>query len=522
MIFSGETLYNVNMSLGQDLEKIESAIRSGLIADAQKALRRVPLKNTSESDKNKLAALARRASLPQLSIKWLFPLVYPSGRLDRSCSSSALLEYGASLVFAGALTEARKILELALAKNEPRALLHLAFSHTREWDYKESNKYLVRFLKECESDIYTQLVAKVNLLAALVRTQAKEASTLELCQEILRSSKDTYKRLYINALELSVQLYVARDDFLEAQKALNEISQAAPSENSPEYLYWTKWKLLLQYFKTSKKDSAPLKELIQLAEKFSHGETLRDAHLRWALHARDHLLFEHVYRGTPHPSFRDDAEKDYENIFGQKVNLSQKHYFIPSQTGFTPQSEIVPHSNAINLNSGFLLKKGSKDWTPEFKTGQLPFQLLQVSCRDFYQSQNSVELCSHLYPNSHFHPVHSIQGVFQLIKRMNESFEKHSLNARIVNENNRYTLKSSEVVFLKDLHQHSLKKGEWDLLKTFQNESERFFSRKELEKISQEAPRTLSRYLEKLVNEKELLVVGKGPTTKYFRNPEKA
>jgi Fic family protein len=77
------------------------------------------------------------------------------------------------------------------------------------------------------------------------------------------------------------------------------------------------------------------------------------------------------------------------------------------------------------------------------------------------------------------------------------------------------------VTFVKDLEQSSLGKDEWGLLKTFVDESERFFTRKELEKLTHKAPRTLSRYLEKLVKGKELNVVGHGPNTRYCRNPEK-
>jgi hypothetical protein len=146
MIFSGEILYNRGMGAVQDIEKIDSSIRSGQIAIAKKMLRKLPLKSLSLFEKTRAAGLARRCAVPQLSVKWLFPHVYPGGRFDRDCGASLLLEYGASLISAGALFEGRRILELASKKNEAQSFLHLAFSYIREWDYfKASNSASLRY-----------------------------------------------------------------------------------------------------------------------------------------------------------------------------------------------------------------------------------------------------------------------------------------------------------------------------------------------------------------------------------------
>ncbi len=526
MIFCGEILYNRSMGAVQDLEKIDSHIRSGQLLIAKKMLRKLPLKSLSLFEKIRAAGLARRCAAPQLSVKWLFSHVYPGGRLDRDCGASLLLEYGASLISAGALFEGRRILEIASKKNEAQSFLHLAFSYIREWDYLKAEVFLRKYLKEAEIDVYAEIVGKVNLLACLVKTQPNEEETLQLAHEILRHSKErNYKRLYMNALELSVQLHVYRKEFRAAETVLNEVSGVAPHESSPEYLFWMKWKLVLDFHLYKKADA--LKELIRLAEKFSHGETLRDAQLRWALSKKDIFLFEHVYVGTPHLSFRQQAEIDFEEVFGYKFSLSNRHYFLANCPGFSPRKTIPTESQALNVSDGFFKKALSDNekevWVPEYKIRYLPFKLLQLLCEDFYQNKNIVELSSKLYSHSYFHPLHSIQGVFQLIKRLNAHFEEHKSDARIECVDGRYQLRSDKLFFVKESRvvQLDLLQDEWKLLNVISQEPDQFFSRKELELLCREAPRTLSRYLEKLVKAGELRVLGKGPSTRYFKNPEK-
>ena len=518
MIFSGEILYNRAMSAIEDLEKIEATIRLGQMPDAQKALKKLSARNSTIFEKTKAASLARRAALPQLSVKWFFPFVYPDGRLDRECSTSVLLEYGASLVFAGALIEGRRILDLVTQRNEPHAFLYLAFSYVREWDYESSGALLKRFLKEAECDSYTRFVAQVNLLASHVKTQPHEAETSELCAEILKNAQgNDYRRLLLNAMELKVQLCVAREDYDNAEKTLHQISMRAPHEKSSEYLFWMKWKLILQYH--TEKNAHALAELIRLAETFSHGETLRDAHLRWALHKKDCLLFEHVYVGTPHVSFRAEAAKKFKDKFAFDFVPSEKQYFLADRPGFKPLSDIPHATCALDLSTGFLCEALAQEWRPEYKIHGLPFKLLQFVCEDFYQSMNIVELSAKLYPHSYFHPLHSIQGVFQVLKRINSSFQERGLESRVELSNLKYQLRSTDLALVKSqVESAPLREEEWSLLKTFSKDPEQFFTRKELERITQSAPRSLSRYLEKLVKAEELLVVGRGPNTRYFKN----
>jgi hypothetical protein len=516
MIFTGETLYNNIMSSAEEIEKIERALRAGLLEDSQKSLKKLEPNN---SERIRAAALARRAYLPLLSIKWLFPLVYPDGILDRGCSGNVLLEYGASLIFAGALVEGRQILEIALEKKESQALLHLAFSHIREWDFEKSSTLLRKFLAEEEIDPHSKIIAKVNLLTSLVKTKPESAECPELSTELLGITKTDHKRLYLNTLELTSQLHIARKEYSRAKEVLKEISAHVPNDKSPEYLSWMRGSLIVEHSMGKVTNADSLRKLIHLAKSFSHAETLRDAHLRMALYEKDKLLFEHVHRGTPYLAFRLQAEKEFKQAFGYEPVLSEQHFVLREKQQFKALQAIPPLTSALNLSTGFYLYKGS--WQPEFKTQFLPFRLLQVICDDYYQNKNIVELSAQLHPENNFHPIHSIQSVFQLIKRMNEAFVEIGIVARIENDKGRYTLNALNLALTKGNQSSSFMREEWDLLKTFSDYRGKHFTRRELEDLTQIAPRTLSRYLEKLVKEHELIVVGKGPNTRYSANPEK-
>lgn len=522
MIFCGEILYNRSMGAAQDLENIDLLLRSGAVSTAQKRLKKLSLKNYSIHERIRAASLAKRALLPHYGIKWLFSSVYPDGRINRECPSAALLEYSANLISAGAVLEGRRLLKWVLERNESQAHLYLAFSYMREWDYENSSQHLEQYLSAYRGDAYGKIVAQVNLLASRVRTRPNDQDTIELSKEILHTAQGKdYRRLFLNALELSVQLSISRSEYIEARKHIAQLAEASPNEASLEYLFWMKWKLILDFLESNKKELAPLKSLLDLATRFQHGETLRDAHLRWALARKDQLLFEHVYQGTPHFSFKAQAEKDFLVTFGHDYQPSQRHNFLANKTGFTPIDQDLDSLAALNLLSGYA-KKSSATWEPEFKTQQLPFQLLQVICSDFYQNKNNVELSAHIYSGSFFHPLHSIQGIQQLIKRLNDRFLELETDCKVHFRNNRYELRSNALVFCKGVASSApLLKEEWKLLEYFSQENQKKYSRKELEQLTQTPSRTLSRYLEKLVSEKEVLSVGRGPNTRYLRNPDK-
>src|SRR5688572_8345058 len=75
----------------QELESIEIAVRSGKVAEAQRALKKLPARSISIHEKPKAAALAGGLPLRRLGVRWLFQLVYPYGRLVRNCAPPLLL-----------------------------------------------------------------------------------------------------------------------------------------------------------------------------------------------------------------------------------------------------------------------------------------------------------------------------------------------------------------------------------------------------------------------------------------------
>jgi hypothetical protein len=497
---------------------IDILIATGKINEALEELKKIPFKPLPLSEKVKMASYARRVGAPQMGIKWLFPLVYPSGRLNSDLPSALLLEYGADLIFAGAILEGRRLLDLVMDK-EPLADMHYAFSYMQEWNYERAATHLKKFLIRFSGSQYMQIVARVNLFACLVRLIPSSEEAFTLSQDLLSQTKGKdYARVHSNTLELCVQMYLASYNFTKAREHLKLLQDRNPSPQSLDSYLCQKWTHVLEYLHSEGKDIAPLMELQKVAEQSQHSEILRDAHIRLALHNKDRVLFEHVFRGTPYASFQARARIDFKEKFRIPFTLNSEYDFIPEKQGF---ASCASSANFIVLDLAKGLVKTNEKWAEEFKANHLPLKLLDLLCRDFYVNKSLIELSALLDPKSYFHPVNSVQKIQQLISRINKSFESLNVKTSINSRNGFCSLRGTDLCLRQnsDIQQEPSLTVDSIILKVMMNSSQQYFSRSDIETASNVPGRTLARYLDAMVKDGKILVIGKGPNTRYFIDP---
>src|SRR5262249_48014736 len=149
------------------LDQIEALIRTGREGEARRALGKLRTQRVERNCVTRLAHLARRARMPELSISVLNRLIRPSRKLYNEATSDEKLEYAASLIKIGALHEAGEILD-ELPQTVEGLHFQKAVLAVNQWDYRSASKHFKHYIREAPQKDYGTLVARVNLAAALV------------------------------------------------------------------------------------------------------------------------------------------------------------------------------------------------------------------------------------------------------------------------------------------------------------------------------------------------------------------
>ncbi len=410
------------MQCSEFIQYIDGLIRAGRSAKARSELSRHRPHSFTRAERFELAAVARRAALPWLTLRILTPVVRPSTKKSVTATTREKAEYAAALVRVGAGREGSEILA-ALDSNEfPQVLLYRAHALFTQWEYQTAIPVLEEYLGK-DLDEYQRVIGEVNLASAYVHERHYEQAEILLSKLEISTQKQNLPALYGNTLERLAELAIDRKDWAQAEKHLTKAEIAVEQAAGFDAFFVKKWRSILTLSVSPRHGLRDFEKFEALALQNRHWETVRECDAFRAIICHDRELFLKVYFGTPYLSYRERLRRDY------KAEVE-----IPDSLPF-PLPSTSPRTGATeNLD---LLRNEA------LKSGQLKHRLLKAMVSDFYRPARVAHLFSDLYPGESFELVGSRARVHVAMQELRSWFRKKRLPLRIVETQGEFRLTSS-------------------------------------------------------------------------------
>lgn len=483
------------------LNTIEELIVNGKVAEARRALRLWAQKKIARPHVLKTANLCRRTGLAPLALRLLNPIVRPKGKSGEKPNDGEKAEYAALLTFIGASEEAVVLLHSIPAQSIPQVLLYEAFALFSQWDYEAAIPVLKRYLDFSSLTPYQRLVGELNLLAALVDERHDEEADTRLTQ-FLRATEKDFSLLHLNALELSAQLALFREQWKQADHFLERARVRLTAPDSTEAFLLQKWTTVGHFLRsegTGPEYSAMLR-LRAEAEKKANWETIRDCDRFLAVRRRDPKLLARVYYGSPYPRFRARLLAD----FGAGAEIPAEFLWTISKGKEAP--------GIFDLRDG--------NWVPKnksLKVGQSLHRLMVALASDFYRPLKVAVAHHRLHPQETYHPLSSPPRVYEAIRHLRHWLKRQRVPLEIREFDGFYRLLSDVPVGILIRGETGMGSAPAAFLARFrQHWADRPFSVSEVSGYLKVSKRTALRLLEKMVKEEQTLErSGSGPATRY-------
>lgn len=387
--------------------RINELIRSGKGEIARRELQAFKDKRLPRPIALQMAALARRAGLPELTIRLLNRIVRPGPRSQIRASDQEKAEYAAGLTRFGAVDEAMALLKSVDSRKVPEALLFQAHTLFNCWQYAPAIPLLQTYVHLRGLDDYERLVGKVNLAAAYVHERFHDEAD-QLLGELTRETQaSTRALLRATILRLWAEKAIYVCEWKEARSLLEKAAAILKESRSLDYFFVQKWQAVacaLQH--RDRKSTGVLRRIRNEAVARTHWETVRQCDFFISCCTSDEKLFIHVYFGTPFEAFRRRMRLDY----GGNVALPDSYLW---ELG-GPSASFI-----------FLLAEGMDERARHrMKVGQLIHRLTLTLTGDFYRPFRIPTLNAKLFPTETFNPVTSPGKVHQGINRLRNWFRE--------------------------------------------------------------------------------------------------
>jgi hypothetical protein len=368
----------------------ETDLRRGLLPAVVRRLQRLRLNHIPRERRVPLANIARRAHCYELSLRIITPSVRDA---YDGAGPDELLAYAAGLQRLGVIEEAITLLRAIDPQRTPAALLQSALCEMARWDYTAAIPYLKAY-RDTANDDYQRLVAGVNLAAALAAVDDLDGSLIEVERGLRAAAGDSHRRLRANLLEIRAQVEIARGDFKTARINLDGAGAALGTASSQDLLFIQKWRAVAAALETS--DPGPLRTWRLEAVRQNEFESVREADLFLLRIEFSRPLFEHLYAGTPFPSYRERLIK----------TLAQEAPAAPYRWG-------APQGPALDLASG-RLSDGGPRLQPKLQL------LVEGLVRDLYRPATTGALFARVFPGERFDIFTSPNRLHQLLWRLRD------------------------------------------------------------------------------------------------------
>lgn len=398
------------------LTQVEHLIRHGHIPRARRLLGEIGISAVERPNVAEFANLLRRAGLIDRGIRLLNPIVRSEMEFI-SPTSEEKIEYAVLLTRLGAFAEAREILNGLDQSSYPEILLYLTFTLTPEWRYQETIEPLQSYLSLSNDQFYLRLVAKVNLIAALIFS-GQDRDLDRLLSEAISEAESQQSWFLLGSLyELSAQWEISRSRLDTAERALDMALAHLKKSGTVESLYVHKWRIVLNLMRDPLSDAC-YQEMTRLRKdslKAKEWEILRDCDFHDLRFRRNSDLFVHLVAGSPMTAYRERLFTEF------------SHFKIPdSLYSWQLSGERASPSRQIYLDTGSY--GNGKSF---IEAGQLPHRLLRLLARDFYRPQRLASLAAEIFPGEVYHPHSTPLKLHQVVKRLRETIRSQKIPLRI-------------------------------------------------------------------------------------------
>lgn len=413
------------MDLNSQLEKIDALIRSARATDAALILQSIPRAKIPLNDRFKVAALARRAGISEVSILLLRPLVRPTSKVVREATSREVSEYAAALLRLGSIHEAMSLLKKVKPSEVPESLSFQGHIHMKEWNYAAASDCFREYLK-LPISAYEKLVGEMNLAACLVLDGPfGEARTLlgKIIEET--SQKANLNFLKANSVRLLGNVELSQGNLSAALSRFVESEKDLQGVGGLEHFFARKWIAIARFLMNPEK-SEEIDILEQEAKQLGHWETVRHFDHYRVLGRKDRELFLKLYFGTPLPHFRSKLESQ-----ASQFEIPNE-YFYRMGSG---KKKLVPTLDPTSID-----EKGSE----ALKPGKAIHRTYTALISDFYRPFSVYTLFEAIFPGEFYSPKVSEYRVHQSLKRLRAFFEKNKLPLTIEMNKNLYSLSSEK------------------------------------------------------------------------------
>jgi hypothetical protein len=398
-----------------DLEQLDEQLRLGNIKGVRRYIRTLSPARIPRQQLLKLANLSRRSGLIDFGMRLLNPVVRSDSPEREKATPEENIEYAVLLARIGATSEARSILEEINARAHPESILYRTFTLTPEWRYQETIPLLEQYIASASNNPYMQLVAKVNLAAALVFVGRNEDAGSVIAESLIYAEEKNHKLLYANLLELAAQSALGLRNFRAAESHLEASLKILGGSETSESLYVEKWQAVLRVLRRpGKKQRENLQVVRDKAVLQNEWEIVRDCDYHLASNFYDSDLLLHLFFGTPYQSYREKLERI-------SPGLSQLKSYTWSLVNRGANRGVQP-SFEMDLTTG-------KDVTGHqvLSLHQMPHRLLVSLAKDFYRPQRFASLGAELFPGEYFDPINTPLRIHKTCTRLRQLFQKQNL-----------------------------------------------------------------------------------------------
>ena len=406
-------------TIQKTLEKIEDLISHGSVSSAREPIIELCRRKIPRLHLARLAGLARRAYLPEKSVRLLHPIVRPAGTRKHDVPASDLekAEYAAALTAVGASRESLAILASLDSKKLDLVPLFQGFSYVREWDLEKAIVSFEQVIALPGSRKLLRLRARVELAGLLIECEQYDRA-YGLCEELLSlSSPDQFRTIHKETFWNLTHLFARKKEWGKANGYLLKLEELDRDEKDPLLqLIIRKWRALIQ-LAANNKDTRALEELRtvrELLRQERRWEDVRSCHFYDAVFRRRDDLLVHLYVGTPYPLFRERVLRELNG----RMKIPEDYLWQVTSPGGAGKGERVLFDVATGSNS----QTGAT-----FKDGEAIQRLLQILCFDFYKPLQLSALHERLYPGQYFNPASSPDRVHQCVKRLRTWLQKNRI-----------------------------------------------------------------------------------------------
>lgn len=395
-------------------DPIEQLIRQGETNQARSRLEKIKYRTLPRKDLCDFANLCRRANLPRLAARALFPLVRNDNPTEKPASENEKAEYAVSLQRLGAAREALDLLNDLSESAVPSLRLYKAFCYFAQWKYQEARDVLSSSGISNVTDTYQQLVYRVNGLAAQVALGTVDSldDLFSQLESDLIEQKAT--RLLANLYELKAQSAIQLQKWPAAETCLEQAAHLFQDTATWDHLYIRKWKTVLAALQEKQKeDLIALRNDTLVAGDF---ETLRDLDFYLLQSAPTQDLFNYLYFGTPHQSYR------------QRIRSIAPHLTVAKETSVHAPTLLNEDLPVLDLMAN------------QKSLGSLPHRVTHLLLRDFYHPYRVAEIFGYLHPDEYFNPDTSPNRVYQSLHATRVWWKELGLKLRLAVQQSRFRI----------------------------------------------------------------------------------